>query len=428
VVGAALLSLTAAAAVLNAFADLLDAWLAGGPPPGGRPPRARPEADGEALLAWSDPPALLHLDAPTAAAAWARGVAAVSAAPVPAGALAAPTEAHLAVTARCPVACTGCYLDAGPGQPAPADPGGLPEALDALGAAGAFEVAFGGGEGALRDDLPALAARARQAGLVPNLTTSGFGLSPARAARLAAACGQINVSIDGLGPVYEAARGWDGAGLGLSAVQRLKAAGARVGVNTVLSRPLLESPGALEALGAALSAAGVDEWQWLRYKPVGRGAGAADALAPAGPALDGLFPRALALEAAGAPTIRFDCALVPFLVHGGADLGALALLGVRGCPAAHSLVARDAAGAWAGCSFLAGQAAPAGADLPDWSTHPALRAARAWAEARPRPCADCPARAICRGGCRAVSAARTGDPAAPDPDCPRVRAWAAGSA
>ncbi|MCK6504307.1 radical SAM protein [Myxococcota bacterium] len=446
VVGVALVSAVAATAVVNAWALRFLRWAEGQGPPGA-PPRLRREADGSALLALpggtEDPPgeeaaagrvqagAILHLEPWLAAVALAAGAVEVGPGAAEAGALVAapsptalvaPTEVHLAVTDRCPARCAGCYLEAGPERPV-REPGAddLRARLDELAAMGVLEVAFGGGEGLLRADLLDLLAHARGLGLVPNLTTSGFGLSPALARRLAPLVGQVNVSLDGLGPVYRQVRGWDGAARGLQALCTLAEAGCRVGVNTVITRPLLEGD-ALEALGRAIEVAGADEWQWLRFKPVGRGEQAWSVLAPTAGQARELWPRALRLEAAGRLGLRFDCALVPFLVAHQPPADLVARLGLRGCPGGHSLWARDAAGAWAPCSFAPG--APAGALAAAWREHAPLRAWRDRAAAPPEPCASCAWAATCRGGCRAVSAFLVGDPLAPDPECPRVRAAA----
>ncbi|MCB9793399.1 MAG: radical SAM protein, partial [Alphaproteobacteria bacterium] len=344
VVGVALVTAAAAAVVLNAWAwwflgelrgpggpeggepgdPTLDDTTTADPapgtldaaPPASLPPRLRQEAFGGILAARG---ALLFLDPERAAQAAEHALPHGEAAPpAPEGALRAPTEVHLAVTERCPARCTGCYLSAGP-EVQHTDPtrSGLLADLEALAGQGVFEVAFGGGEAALREDLFELAAHARSLGMVPNLTTSGFGLTHARAARAAALFGQVNVSIDGLGPVYEAARGWDGAARGFAALGLLREAGARVGVNTVLSRPLLETPGALEALAIEITEKGAQEWQWLRFKPTGRGLEAWEALAPSPEQLDGIWARALEIERQTGLQLRFDCALVPFLVGAG---------------------------------------------------------------------------------------------------------------
>jgi len=445
-VGWALASATGAAVLLNAFADRFLRWLdTHGAPPTNRPPpgagapgaeamtsepspaadavRVRLEAD-HALVSWPEPPALLRVDRRMGLHAVAAGARRIGGDDPVAGALSAPTEAHLAVTDRCPVACTGCYLSAGPDRD-PTEPEDLRSQLESLARAGVLEVAFGGGEALLRDDLLALAHTARDLGMVPNLTTSGFGLTHRRAAQLAEVMGQVNVSLDGMGETYAESRGWDGAGLGLTAVRRLRDAGARVGVNTVLTRPLLEAPRALEDLGAGVAGAGAQEWQWLRFKPTGRGAAAWATLAPRPETLLDLWPRALALESTTGLQLRWDCALVPFLTPHLDDPARAARLGVHGCPGGERLHARSASGDWAPCSFA--PAAPAGDPTEAWRTDPQLDAWRARAAAPPEPCGSCAWAPTCRGGCRIVAAHLTGDPMAPDPECPRVRALDAGA-
>lgn len=439
-VGWALASAAGAAVVLNAFADRFLRWLSAhesGPPGDGPAPdpgpdaapeppppadalRVRMEAD-QALVAWPEPAALLHVDRAMGRRAIAAGARRVGSEDTVPGALSAPTEAHLAVTDRCPVACTGCYLSAGPDR-APTEPTDLREQLRALADAGVLEVAFGGGEALLRDDLLALAREARALGMVPNLTTSGFGLTARRAGQLAEVMGQVNVSLDGIGDTYAESRGWDGAGLGLTAVRRLRQAGARVGVNTVLTRPLVDATGALEALGAAVAAAGAHEWQWLRFKPTGRGAAAWATLAPSPDALAALWPRALALESATSLTLRWDCALAPFLTPHLAAPDRAARLGVHGCPGGERLFARSASGGWAPCSFAPGT--PTADPVAAWRDDAQAAAWRERAASPPEPCASCAWAVVCRGGCRIVAAHLTGDALAPDPQCPRVRAAA----
>ena len=442
VVGLALVSAVVGAAIVNAFADRLARWIAGPPgdasPSGGgssteggpssaggsgpptvedqdAPPRLRREAFG-GILAWADPPALLHLDhagvaALPASTPWGPGNVDVP------GALRAPTEVHVSVTDRCPVACTGCYLEASPEAREEPSLAVLRDQLDQSAAAGVFEVAFGGGEAALREDLLDLAEHARARGLVPNLTTSGFGVTPERAPRMAALFGQVNVSLDGLPGAYEAVRGWSGAARGFEALRVLRDAGAAVGVNTVVTSQNLRH---LPALAAALADLGVVEWQWLRFKPSGRGADTYERFVLAPDDASSLWPLALDLEARHGLTIRFDCAMVPFIAEH-VDAPSLArTLDVSGCVAGERLITRSAAGRWKPCSF----AAEDSDDAPlaeAWRQDPTLRAWRAFADALPAPCSTCPWADVCRGGCRVVSRHVTGEALRPDPECARVR-------
>ena len=384
--------------------------------------RLRHESFGS-ILAWPDPAALLYLDAAGTEAALARGTRVIGGQPAPAGALSAPTEVHIAVTERCPVACTGCYLDAGPDRDRP-DPthAELRAALREAADLGVFEVAFGGGEAVLRDDLLDLAAEARALDLVPNLTTSGFGVTPQRARRMAELFGQVNVSLDGLPGTYEAVRGWDGAAVGLNALDVLRDAGVRTGVNTVLSRRNIDH---LDTLADALVAHGVSEWQWVRFKPTGRGADVYDANALRPEQAERLLPLALAIEARTGLVLRTDCALVPFLASHDPPVELMERLGVSGCVGGESLWTRGATGAWTPCSFASDpelESDDRGAMADLWADSPTLTRWRDYATAAPEPCSSCTYRSVCRGGCRVVARHVGGSPWAPDPECPRVRA------
>jgi len=328
----------------------------------------------------------------------------------------APLEAHVAVTARCPVSCPGCYQNASPhGEHVPTAQ--LLRTLDYLSATGTFTVAFGGGEPLTHPDLPALADAARARGLTPVVTLSGLGLTPANVQPLRA-FSQVNVSHDGVAGGYRTVRGYDGAAAADRAIALLRDAGIAVGINHVLTAANVDG---LDAMCAHAVALGVREMQLLRYKPAGRAASLdyltrrlrpeqSDALARALPGLAARYGDALSL--------RVDCALVPLLSGVLDDAAALARFGVFGCEAGRHLGSVDREGAARGCSFV-----------PD--DHRATlspEAFRAYADAPPAPCRDCPLRSVCRGGCKVVAVHLRGA-MGPDPECPRVRAWeAAGGA
>lgn len=408
VVGLVLVSAGLAQAVLNGWADRVA--RAGDDDEGqpkddgvAEPPAVREEHFG-AIAAWPDGQVLL--DGPVAGRRVGTGV------PVP-GALTAPLEAHISWTERCPVACSDCYLEAGPDRAPVTDAEAVRARLRELAQQGVFQVALGGGELAMDDTVLELAAEVRALGMLPNLTTSGFGLTEDRARALAACMGQINVSWDG--PAYAELRGFDGSAVARRAVTRLVAAGARVGVNTVLARPVLPH---LEAFGTELRALGIAEWQWLRLKPAGRARAHYADLTPTPEERAQLWPRLLDIEAATALTMRIDCALVPFLAQHELDPGRMAKLGVQGCPGGTGLLAVHADGSLSPCSFASERTQ--GPLSTAWRSAPALSA---WRGALPEPCGSCAYQTVCRGGCRVVSAALTGDPLAPDPECSRVMAY-----
>jgi radical SAM protein with 4Fe4S-binding SPASM domain len=330
-----------------------------------------------------------------------------------------PLEVHVAVTSRCGAGCKGCYLDARPdGESPPFEE--IAARLQAVAEAGAFTVAFGGGEPLTRPDLGDLGKLARSLGLSPVVTTSGLGMTRERAEGLRGFA-QVNVSYDGEGEAYGEVRGWDGARVAERAMRLLTEAGVPFGINTVLTRSsfsrLASTVRRAEELGAR-------EVQLLRYKPAGRAASPSylaarlspDQVASLGPALEALG-RSVGIA------IRIDCALVALLSGHFGDAETLARFGVLGCEAGRYLAAVRVGGAVAPCSF----APPADLGVEAAWTE----GGRAWEEDRTlasyraphevEPCRSCPLRAVCRGGCRVVASHLAGD-LAPDPECPRVQA------
>ena len=334
----------------------------------------------------------------------------------------APLEVHLAVTERCGAACAGCYIDARPDGREPRREV-LEQRLDALRDAGVFTVAFGGGEPTTRDDLDVLAEAARARGLTPVVTTSGLGLSDARVERLLGYA-QVNVSYDGPAEAYAEVRGFDGSSAAERAIERLALAGVRVGVNIVLTRTSF--PALARTLERARSL-GASEAQLLRYKPSGRAAsldyyarrlsrGQVREFAPTLRRLSSRFC------SDGDFHIRIDCALVPFLSIDEdiiRDPSRVARLGVMGCEAAGALAAVTADGHVAPCSFAPPSELSAD-DLGRACTKDShLAAWRDWANRPPEPCASCPLRRTCKGGCKVVAHFVDGALGS-DPECPRV--------
>ncbi len=307
----------------------------------------------------------------------------------------APLEAHVAITERCPLSCAGCY------QPTRVDGAHvslerLRHTLDEVRDAGAFMVAFGGGEPATHPDLPTLAREARARGLVPVVTTSGVGIGVERARSLTDFA-QVNVSYDG---APAALRAGETVAAAERAIAALVAAGVTVGVNVVLTR---QSVGALEDTCERAAALGAVEAQLLRYKPEGRARSVEYLARRLSPADVAALPARLArIVDRGALSLRIDCALVPLLSFAVPE--ALDALAVMGCEAGNALTARTLEGHTAPCSFTR--------DL-----EPATLTA--FAEAPEAPCATCPVQRVCRGGCKVVSTHLDGR-VGPDPECPRV--------
>jgi radical SAM protein with 4Fe4S-binding SPASM domain len=336
--------------------------------------------------------------------------------------LSAPLEAHLQITNRCGAGCKGCYTGASP-EGAPRE-WGLAEwsrALDALADAGVFHVALGGGESAALPWLGELADHARARGIIPNLTTSGLeGLEGLVA--IADRFGQINVSLDGLGPTYAAVRGFDGFARADAAICALRAAKREIGINVVVTR---HNFGELDQIFAYAAERRLSEVELLRFKPSGRGARAYAELRCTDAQHRAFLPTILASARRHRVRVKVDCSYTPMLAHHQPDRALLAELAVYGCTGGDFLVGAKPDGRLTACSFASpppphNDARPRVDELAAyWSRPDAFGAFRTWRDAR-EPCASCTYHDLCRGGCKVVSAHVTGDLAAPDPECPRV--------
>ena len=334
--------------------------------------------------------------------------------------LSAPTEVHVVLSRRCAAGCKGCYVDATP-QGAALSYAEACRVLTELAEMGVFHVALGGGEALELDYLFAVADHARRVGITPNLTTSGLGLDEAAAARCAV-FGQINVSIDGVGADYQAARGFDGYRHAERALRLLRAVKPEVGVNCVVSRSSFDKLGAVARLTRKLR---LNELELLRFKPVGRGASLDEELTAAqGKAI---FPLARKLVFRHFIRVKLDCSFAPMVFWHKPSARAAAFFGVQGCVGGDVLAAVQPEGTLTGCSFTGRAEANAlepGAMAEAWPR--AFGEFRDFVSQAPEPCASCEYLRLCRGGCRAVAQAH-GPFFAPDPGCPRVQEYRLGT-
>ncbi len=368
-----------------------------------------------ALVQVDEPPALLWVDR---AMARELGLGEQDAWRTDDDRLSAPTEVHVMTTERCPAGCPSCYVDSTM-QSAEPPTEVWKNALQELADAGVFHIAMGGGEALLRDDLFELAQWARELGMVPNLTTSGIGMTR----EIAAACkvfGQVNVSLDGVGDIYVRSRGYDGADRALRALSWLSDAGVPCGINLVLHKGTWD---ALDDTVAAAANAGAHEVEILRFKPAGRAHDTYDTWRLDADQRRALMPRLVGLMKAWPHlNIKVDCSMVPFLCASSPPPELLDMFGVVGCEAGNMLSAIRADGRATACSFIEESPGDAGSLIEQWRGDE-LSKWHNYHHQAPEPCASCEYRTICKGGCRVVSAHVKGDYFVPDPECPRVEAW-----
>jgi radical SAM protein with 4Fe4S-binding SPASM domain len=354
---------------------------------------------GVTAVAWADDPA---------------GDGAVGAAP-----LSAPIEAHLQLTNRCDAGCQGCYTGATPhGAAGEWGAAEWKRAIDHLAEQRVFHLALGGGESAILPWLGEVAAHARARGITPNLTTSGLAGLDALLP-IAHLFGQINVSIDGLGPSYAAVRGFDGFHQADRAVRRLRARKREIGINVVVTRHNFSE---LDELVRYARRRRLNEVELLRFKPAGRGSAAFPHLTCSDAQHRAFWPRVAAAARRHRMRVRLDCSYTPMLVHHRPDRRLLERLAIHGCIAGDFLVGARANGSLSACSFApVAEGRPRLDQLGEyWERPGAFGPFRSWRADAAAPCSTCEYHALCRGGCKAVSLHVEGDARLPDPECPRV--------
>ena len=333
----------------------------------------------------------------------------------PAGSpLTGPEAVHWAITYRCHAACPDCYAARHrKGKPVELSMGDALRLVDRVAEWGTFQLAIGGGEPLLREDLPAVVRRARERGLSVHVTTSGEapgGVSDA--VYKGVSCLQIGIRHDDLLSTRPA-----GQSLLLPQLcRRAKTHGVSIGANLILCRTVAER---FEEAMERLVDAGFRRITLLRYKPPSSLARwRAEAHEPA--SLRGMEARiAQQFEVHPGLTLRLDCGLAFFERHLPAEVARRA--GLRGCVAGARIAALGPDGSVYPCSQLVAPRFSAGNLLEAspaaiWRESPVLRkwrTRRTQRVFRQTLCGACRAVERC-GGCPAMA----NDGLGADPGCP----------
>ena len=335
--------------------------------------------------------------------------------------LSAPTEVHLAVTNRCSSGCAGCYMDSTGNVHHELSTPKLKTALLRLRELGVFHVALGGGEAFEREDFFEIVSYCREIGLVPNLTTNGQNIGD-REIEICALMGQVNVSIDGIGPHY-GVNGRNGSfKSAVSALRRLKKAGVSAGINCVVSRnnfSLLP-----EVIGFAADE-GLNEVEFLKFKPSGRGRHRYRYNALTQEMIRGFYPMLMENGRSCKVELKIDCSFVPAMLWHRPPKEDLEKLAVCGCDGGNILLSIKSGGRFSGCSFMENEETESVFDIQMlWHSSPHLKRFRNLVTNAQEPCRSCEYLDLCRCGCRATAVYYTGDFSAPDPECPFVYNYA----
>jgi pyrroloquinoline quinone biosynthesis protein E len=173
--------------------------------------------------------------------------------------LSAPETVHLAITARCNLACPGCYLprQGGESELTVAD---WCDLITQWAQMRVFQIAVGGGEPLLYDGLFEVLACAHEHGLVPNLTTNGT-LLDVDTVRCLQGAGVARVNVSWNSPGGDQHRRSQCA---MRALRFLLDSTMQVGVNLLVAPTLLPH---LPQVLVRLQALGVQQVTFLRPKP-----------------------------------------------------------------------------------------------------------------------------------------------------------------
>jgi pyrroloquinoline quinone biosynthesis protein E len=277
---------------------------------------------------------------------------------------------------------------------------------------GIFHLALSGGEPLLRTDLTRLVREAAQAGLYPNLITSGVGLDETKARALRDAgleSVQLSFQSDeaGLADQVAGARAHEGK---LRAAHIIREAGLALSVNVVLHRANISRLGQVIALAESLGAERLElaNAQYYGWAYLNR---------------TGLLPTreqvAVAMQIARAEKERLAGRMEIYYV----------------LPDMYETRPKPCMQGW-GRRYLtvnpAGEVlpCPTAAGIPGlrfdnvrerglewiWNESESFNRFRG-SEWMPLPCRECPQKEIDFGGCRCQAALLTGDPGATDPVC-----------
>ncbi|NOR46332.1 MAG: radical SAM protein, partial [Candidatus Delongbacteria bacterium] len=251
------------------------------------------------------------------------------------GILSAPTEVHFAITNKCSVKCSHCYMGSDVSEENEYDTKTFKRALDVLSEMNVFHIAMGGGEALEREDLFEVAEYAREKGLVPNLTTSGSIMNDELAQKLKI-FGQVNLSIDGLYDNYNIFRKsqvkFDTIDKSIDILMRNN---IPTGINCVVGK---RNYGMIPEIFEYASKKGLNEIEFLRFKPLGRGIDRYNSERTTYEQNIKLIPLLTKMSEKYKIIAKIDCSFVPMLCYHKPPKELLYSMATYGCEAGNVLL------------------------------------------------------------------------------------------
>ncbi|MFH1126707.1 MAG: radical SAM protein [archaeon] len=167
------------------------------------------------------------------------------------GCLSAPEVVHLSVTGRCNLDCEFCYAQKNEKDMTTKE---ITSLIDELSEMKVFQVAIGGGEPLLRDDIYRILSYCKKKGIVANITTNGTLLEGGAVKKLKKIAGQVNLSVNECLKTQDCR----------DRILMLACAGIRTGINLMASK---KNIGTLENTIQDLLKYPVESITLLRPKP-----------------------------------------------------------------------------------------------------------------------------------------------------------------
>ena len=316
------------------------------------------------------------------------------------GWLSAPEVVHIGLTSRCDLSCPYCYREEVDQELSFEE---LSELMRQLSEAKVFQVALGGGEPFLREDIFELLELCRDLNITANITTNGTFVTHEVIRRLKDVhIGQINVSVHELnGPT--------------KALKMLVRSGLRVGVNILVTSDILPS---LDDIFTTLKNLGIGRVTVLRPKP-----GADKVWFHRNRLMRGhLFKLK---EVLGRWEGKLDISVDTSLACLMGELGPRDMQehGIYGCTAGRRFCAIEPSGKVYPCSFLKGPSFLAGdirrsPFLEIWRGSDVFRTMRKLPQFLKGRCGSCDVKDFCLGA-RCIVWSETGDIYGEDRECPK---------
>jgi pyrroloquinoline quinone biosynthesis protein E len=313
--------------------------------------------------------------------------------------LPAPESVHLQLTNVCNLRCPFCYVGLHP-----EDVGSLPlerifRLIDEWAEMGVFQLALGGGEPLMSPKCVPVVCRARQQGIIPNLTTNGWLITEQWIEQIAGSIGEVRVSLHDVVSVHTPQLE--------EKAMLLREYGVRFGFNLIVTRHNLSRLASLLRWACAQGAATIN---LIRPKPAPDNARwyTQNALTPGDASR--LVARLGELETMFARTVlTVDCAF-SFLFDG-LSAEELQARGVAGCAMGDRLATVKWNGDVYPCSHLHGEGFKAGNVRWDsfreiWERSERFTRVRRELGHVEGPCGVCGHNAFCKG-CRAVMQQQT---------------------